>query len=60
MVNSKFACSLQFTAKEIDPVSNEPEDVGYEDAYVLEDFAILAADFVTATKLSDPIEVLLS
>jgi len=58
VVNSKFACSLQFTAKEIDPVSNEPEDVGYEDAYVLEDVAVLPADFVTATKLSNPIEML--
>jgi coatomer protein complex subunit gamma len=58
VVNSKFACSLQFTAKEIDPVSNEPEDVGYEDAYVLEDVAVLPADLVTATKLSNPIEML--
>jgi len=36
----RFACSLHYTAKELDPITGEPEDVGYEDDYVLEDVEI--------------------
>ena len=36
-VTARFACSLHYTAKELDPITNEPEDIGYEDDYVLED-----------------------
>ena len=44
-VTARFACSLHYTAKELDPITNEPEDIGYEDDYVLEDVEISIPNF---------------
>ena len=52
-----FACSLHFMAKEIDPISGDPEDVGYEDDYLLEDVHISPIDFVHGVHLPDALGV---
>ncbi|OUS41920.1 adaptin N terminal region-domain-containing protein [Ostreococcus tauri] len=54
--NARFACALHFTAKDIDPVNGLPEDVGYEDDYVLEDVEVRFTDFMSCYKSSASVE----
>jgi len=44
--SGKFACSLKFMVREIDPNSGHAEESGYEDEYVLEELELSAADFM--------------
>ena len=46
--SAKFACTLRFTCKEVDPASGQAEEDGYEDEYNLEDLEVSALDFVKA------------
>lgn len=46
MATGSVGCSLSFTLKEVDPVSGDVEDEGYEDEYVLEELDISAADYI--------------
>lgn len=50
---ARFTCSLRFTAKEIDPVLGVPEEIGYEDDYLLEDVTVNFSDFVLNLELED-------
>ena len=54
---TRFTCSLRFTAKEIDPISGEPEEIGYEDDYLLEDISVNFPDFVSTLELEDMTKV---
>ncbi len=54
--SSRFTCSLHFTSKEIDPLSGEPDDVGYEDDYLLEDVEVTFFDFVSPLKLNNVLD----
>jgi coatomer subunit gamma len=45
-VTSSFSNTLKFTSKEIDPTTGEPEEVGYEDEYEIEDLDLTGADYV--------------
>lgn len=55
--SAHFACSLHFTAKDIDPISGQPEDVGYEDSYVLEDVELQFYDFLSPFQSTAALEV---
>lgn len=44
----KFANTLNFTVKEIDPTTGEAEDDGYQDEYQLEDLEVTPSDYVRA------------
>lgn len=57
--NAKFSCSLHFIAKDIDPISGQPEEVGYEDSYVLEDIDLQIYDFLSPFKSTAALEVFL-
>jgi coatomer protein complex subunit gamma len=46
---ASFSNSLKFVSKEVDPVSGEPEDEGYEDEYQIEDVELGAADYILPT-----------
>lgn len=39
----KFACTLKFKVREIDPSTGEAEEEGYEDEYQLEDLEVLSS-----------------
>ncbi|KAF1983878.1 Coatomer, gamma subunit [Aulographum hederae CBS 113979] len=43
---TSFTNVLKFTSKEIDPTTSEPEEVGYEDEYQVEDLELAGADYV--------------
>lgn len=43
-VTGTFACTLKFRVKDCDPNTGEPDDVGYEDEYSLEDIEVTVAD----------------
>jgi len=49
----KFACTLRFTVKEIDPSTGEAEEEGYEDEYQLEDVDVLASDYIAPTPVGN-------
>lgn len=42
----KFACTLKFTVKEVDPSTGEPEEEGYGDEYSLETVEVQPLDYV--------------
>ncbi|EPQ64736.1 Bgt-5529 [Blumeria graminis f. sp. tritici] len=41
-----FTNTLKFTTKEIDPISGDPEEVGYDDEYQVEDLELMGSDYV--------------
>ncbi|KAK0729680.1 adaptin N terminal region-domain-containing protein [Lasiosphaeris hirsuta] len=43
---STFSNVLKFTSKEIDPTTNEPEEVGYDDEYEVAEFDLSGSDYV--------------
>lgn len=43
---STFTNVLKFTTKEIDPTTGEPEEIGYDDEYQVEDVDLSGADYV--------------
>ena len=43
---TSFQCVLKFISKEVDPVSGEPEEEGYEDEYQLEEVELTPGDFI--------------
>lgn len=43
---SSFTNILKFTSKEIDPSTNTPEEVGYDDEYQVEDLDLSGSDYV--------------
>ncbi|KAK4405259.1 Coatomer subunit gamma [Sesamum angolense] len=49
----KFSNVLRFTVKEVDPSTGEAEDDGVEDEYQLEDFEIVAADYILKLGVSN-------
>jgi len=58
--SAKFACTLKFTSKEVDPISDIPEECGYEDEYTIEDVDLSLLDFMCMTPLSNFRKVLLT
>jgi coatomer protein complex subunit gamma len=42
----RFACTLRFRVREIDPATGEAEEGGYEDEYQLEDVESAPADYI--------------
>ncbi|KAK4491389.1 hypothetical protein RD792_002132, partial [Penstemon davidsonii] len=49
----KFSNVLRFTVKEVDTSTGEPEDDGVEDEYQLEDFEVVAADYILKVGVSN-------
>ncbi|XP_022876273.1 coatomer subunit gamma-2-like isoform X1 [Olea europaea var. sylvestris] len=49
----KFSNVLRFTVKEVDPSTGEAEDDGVEDEYQLEDFEVVAADYMVKVGVSN-------
>ncbi|KAL2512218.1 Coatomer subunit gamma [Abeliophyllum distichum] len=49
----KFSNMLRFTVKEVDPSTGEAEDDGVEDEYQLEDFEVVAADYMVKVGVSN-------
>lgn len=49
----KFSNLLRFTVKEVDPSTGEVEEDGVEDEYQLEDFEIVAADYMLKVGVSN-------
>ncbi|CAI9769885.1 unnamed protein product [Fraxinus pennsylvanica] len=49
----KFSNILRFTVKEVDPSTGEAEDDGVEDEYQLEDFEVVAADYMLKVGVSN-------
>ncbi|KAL2477161.1 Coatomer subunit gamma [Forsythia ovata] len=49
----KFSNMLRFTVKEVDTSTGEPEDDGVEDEYRLEDFEVVAADYMLKVGVSN-------
>ncbi|KAL2231614.1 coatomer subunit gamma-2 [Sesamum indicum] len=49
----KFSNVLRFTVKEVDPSTGEAEDDGVEDEYQLEDFEVVAADYILKLGVSN-------
>ena len=45
-VAERFACTLKFISKEVDPLTGLTEDEGYEDEYSLEDVYLNLKDYV--------------
>ncbi|CAI9765515.1 unnamed protein product [Fraxinus pennsylvanica] len=52
-VVGKFSNMLRFTVKEVDPSTGEAEDDGVEDEYQLEDFEVVAADYMLKVGVSN-------
>jgi hypothetical protein len=44
-----FSNVLKFTSKEIDPTTNEPEEVGYDDEYEVAEFDLTGSDYLVPT-----------
>ncbi|OAV88487.1 hypothetical protein PTTG_00881 [Puccinia triticina 1-1 BBBD Race 1] len=44
-----FNCTLKFISKEVDPISGEPEEEGYEDEYQIEDVELGVGDYIIPT-----------
>ncbi|XP_074582742.1 coatomer subunit gamma-2-like [Curcuma longa] len=49
----KFSNLLKFVVKEVDPATGEAEEEGVEDEYQLEDFEIVAADYMLKVGVSN-------
>ncbi|KAK3240866.1 hypothetical protein CYMTET_49332 [Cymbomonas tetramitiformis] len=49
----KYACTLKFTVKEVDPSTGEAEEDGYEDEYQLEDIEVSVLDYLQKTAVSN-------
>ncbi|XP_022898578.1 coatomer subunit gamma-2 isoform X1 [Olea europaea var. sylvestris] len=49
----KFSNMLRFTVKEVDTSTGEAEDDGVEDEYQLEDFEVVAADYMVKVGVSN-------
>ncbi|XP_020256257.1 coatomer subunit gamma-2 [Asparagus officinalis] len=49
----KFSNILKFIVKEVDPSTGESEDDGVEDEYQLEDFEVMAADYMLKVGVSN-------
>ncbi|KAM7253442.1 hypothetical protein ACFE04_021596 [Oxalis oulophora] len=49
----KFSNMLRFIVKEVDPSTGETDDDGVEDEYQLEDFEVVAADYVKKVGVSN-------
>mmetsp|Transcript_33412 Transcript_33412/g.72896 ORF Transcript_33412/g.72896 Transcript_33412/m.72896 type:complete len:907 (-) Transcript_33412:733-3453(-) len=49
----KFACTLKFKSKEVDPSTGEAEDEGYEDEYQLEDLEVSVLDYMQKTAVTN-------
>ncbi|CAA0826430.1 Coatomer subunit gamma [Striga hermonthica] len=49
----KLSNVLRFTVKEVDPSTGEAEDDGVEDEYQLEDFEVVAADYILKVGVSN-------
>ncbi|KAL6531839.1 hypothetical protein OROMI_028202 [Orobanche minor] len=49
----KFSNMLRFTVKEVDPSTGDAEDDGVEDEYQLEDFEVVAADYILKVGVSN-------
>ncbi|KAL3638563.1 hypothetical protein CASFOL_017934 [Castilleja foliolosa] len=49
----KFSNVLRFTVKEVDTSTGEAEDDGVEDDYQLEDFEVIAADYILKVGVSN-------
>ncbi|KAA1128624.1 coatomer subunit gamma [Puccinia graminis f. sp. tritici] len=47
-----FNCTLKFISKEVDPISGEPEEEGYEDEYQIEDVELGVGDYIIPTYLT--------
>jgi len=48
-----FTCTLKFVSKEVDPLSGQPEETGYEDEYQLEDVEVTAGgDYIVPSYIS--------
>eukprot|EP00795_Rhopilema_esculentum_P002377 gene2377-18020_t len=45
-VTGSFSCTMKFVVKDCDPTTQEPDDDGYNDEYVLEDVEVVVADHV--------------
>ncbi|ABO94458.1 Coatomer gamma subunit [Ostreococcus lucimarinus CCE9901] len=52
-VEERFACTLKFVSKEIDPITGALEDDGYEDEYSIEDVELLATDFMRSARVQE-------
>eukprot|EP00897_Mesotaenium_endlicherianum_P003909 jgi/Mesen1/3546/ME000198S02746 len=50
---AKFANTLKFRVKEVDPSTGEAEEDGYEDEYQLEDLEVAAADYILKSGVSN-------
>ncbi|KAI3957525.1 hypothetical protein MKX01_001884 [Papaver californicum] len=53
VVVGKFANTLRFIVKEVDPSTGEAEDDGVEDEYQLEDLEVGSADFMLKVEVSN-------
>eukprot|EP00020_Sapocribrum_chincoteaguense_P002773 CAMPEP_0170750244 /NCGR_PEP_ID=MMETSP0437-20130122/10824_1 /TAXON_ID=0 /ORGANISM="Sexangularia sp." /LENGTH=919 /DNA_ID=CAMNT_0011089219 /DNA_START=57 /DNA_END=2816 /DNA_ORIENTATION=+ len=49
----QYEASLRFQVREIDPSTNEPDDMAYDDEYILESIDVRVADFFTPTFVTD-------
>ncbi|PIN22115.1 Vesicle coat complex COPI, gamma subunit [Handroanthus impetiginosus] len=49
----KFSNMLRFAVREVDPSTGEAEDDGVEDEYQLEDFEVVAADYILKVGVSN-------
>lgn len=50
---SRFSCTMKFVSKEIDVLTGETEDEGYEDEYSLEDIEVCIRDCIRTKHTSD-------
>mmetsp|Transcript_10179 Transcript_10179/g.11920 ORF Transcript_10179/g.11920 Transcript_10179/m.11920 type:complete len:908 (-) Transcript_10179:538-3261(-) len=49
----KFACTLKFKVKEIDPATGEAEEDGYDDEYQLEEVEVTALDYMNKIAIAN-------
>jgi hypothetical protein len=49
----KFACTLKFTVREVDPSTGEAEEDGYGDEYQLEDLEVTHSDYIQKVAVSN-------
>lgn len=52
-VTGRFACTLKFISKEVDPLTGLTEDEGYEDEYSLEDVYLHQKDYIRSIQVPD-------
>ena len=49
----KFACTLKFKVREVDPATGEAEEDGYDDEYQLEDLEVGMLDYIQKVAVSN-------